>query len=371
MKNDLLLKFVAWMATTVGKDALQEVIESETLKANAYLQEENRVLREHIRNKFGCKRICLNDSQRRRLAARGAELNRYLLSKVTNLFSPATILAWHRKLIAQKYDGGPNQKGGRPKISQEIIDLVIRLATENRSWSHRRIRNYVVYLGHTVSNSTVQRIMEDFGLEPGGKDRKGKTTWNEFIRSHMNVLAACDFFSVELLTKRGLVRVMVLFVIDLATRKVKILGIKSNPDGQWMKQMARNLTNWDNGILEGKRYLIHDRDSLFTQDFKEILKDSGVTTVVTQPKSPNMNPFSEVWVRIAKNELIDKMIFTSEDQLRYALSEFIKFYHHYRPHLGLGGKMIDPLPQDPDGEIQKVEFLGGLLRGYRRVKIAA
>ena len=110
MKNDLLLKFVAWMATTVGKDALQEVIESQTLKANAYLQEENRVLREHLRNKFGCKRICLNDSQRRRLATRGAELNRYLLSKVTNLFTPATILLWHKKLIAQKYDGGAKQK---------------------------------------------------------------------------------------------------------------------------------------------------------------------------------------------------------------------------------------------------------------------
>ena len=113
----------------------------------------------------------------------------------------------------------------------------------------------------------------------------------------MDVIAATDFFTVELLTPRGLVRCMALFVIDLASRKVEIVGVKIDPDGQWMKQMARNLTDWDSGFLKGKRYFVHDRDPLYTKAFREILADEGVETVATQPHAPNMNAYSEVWVR--------------------------------------------------------------------------
>ena len=261
----------------------------------------------------------------------------------------------------------PTAEGGRTKISKEIVDLVVRIAKDNKSWGHRRIRNYVVYLGYMVSNSSVQRILEDHGIDPNGRPNKPKPTWNEFIRSHMDVMAATDFFSVEVLTPRGLVRYMVLFVIDLASRKVEIAGIHKNPDGNWMKQMARNLTAWDTGFLKGKRYLVHDRDTLFTKAFKEILADGGVKCVSTQPNAPTMNCYSEVWVRTVKHEMIKKMIFTNEAQLRYALEQFMVYYHHYRPHQGLDGAMIDPLPQEPNGRIERVDLLGGLLRGYRRV----
>ena len=159
---------------------------------------------------------------------------------------------------------------------------------------------------------------------------------------------------------------MVLFVIDLASRKVEIVGVKIDPDGQWMKQMARNLTDWDSGFLKGKRYFVHDRDPLYTKAFRDILADEGVETVATQPHAPNMNAYSEVWVRTVKQELINRMIFTNEAQLRYALGQFLEYYHHYRPHQGLGGAMIELIPQEPDGQVERVDFLGGLLRGYRR-----
>ena len=331
-----------------------------------YLTEENRVLREHIHTACGKKRICLTDSQRRRLAVKAKVIGAKVLGEITDLFSPDTILGWYRKLVAKKYDGSPNRKGGRTKISKEIVDLVVRFAKDNKSWGHRRIRNYIVYLGYRVSNSSVQRILEDHGFDPNGRHRKPKPTWNEFIRSHMDVMAATDFFTVEMPSARGLVRYMVLFVIDLATRKVEIAGICKNPDGEWMKQIARNLTAWD-GFLAGKRYLVHDRDPLFTKAFKEILADGGVECVSTQPNAPTMNCYSEVWVRTVKQEMVSKMIFTNEFQLRYALDRFLVYYHHYRPHMGLDGAMIDPLPQYPNGQIERVDILGGLLRGYRRV----
>ena len=353
--------WISWMAIMAGlaDKRLRQQIE--------YLTEENRVLREHIHTACGKKRIRLTDSQRRRLAVKAKAIGAKVLGEITDIFSPETILGWYRKLVAKKYDGAPNRKGGRTKISKEIVDLVVRIAKDNKSWGHRRIRNYVVYLGYMVSNSSVQRILEDYGIDPNGRPHKPKPTWNEFIRSHMDVIAATDFFSVEVLTPRGLVRYMVLFVIDLATRKVEIAGIRDNPDGEWMKQIARNLTAWDSGFLKGKRYLVHDRDTLFTKAFKEILADGGVECVSTQPNAPTMNCYSEVWVRTVKHEMIKKMIFTSEAQLRYALEQFMVYYHHYRPHQGLDGAMIDPLPQDPNGRIERVDLLGGLLRGYRRV----
>lgn len=126
-----------------------------------YLREENRVLREQLHDKYGCRQIRLTDSQRRRLATKGVAVGRRLLDDVTDLFSPDTVLKWYRQLIAKKYDGSPNRKGGRPKVSQEIIDTVLRLAKENPHWGFGRIRNYMVYLGYSVGRSTVKRILED------------------------------------------------------------------------------------------------------------------------------------------------------------------------------------------------------------------
>lgn len=327
-------------------------------------------MREHIYSKNGGKRVLLTDSQRRRLAVKAKALGSKLLSETTELFSPATILGWYKKLIARKYDGSANRKGGRPKVTQEKIDLVLKLAKENPGWGAGRIRNWLIYLGYEIGKTTVLRIMEDHGLNTDPEVRRSGD-WNTFIRSHLDVLGAMDFFSVELLTPKGLVRCMVLFIIDVGSRRVHIAGIKTDPSGQWMNQIAKNITDFEDGFIKDKRYVIHDRDPLFTKEFDQIIKGAGIHVVKTIKQSPNLNAYAERFVQTTKTECLDHLILTSQKQLEYAVSEFVQYYHRERPHESLDGHMINPWPQDKDGPIVRFERLGGLLRSYRRVQQAA
>ena len=185
----------------------------------------------------------------------------------------------------------------------------------------------------------MRNILIENGYNPE-PDRTRKTTWKEFIKSHWDVLAACDFFSVELLVRGKLLRCMVLFVIDLSTRKVEILGVRLQPNGPWMEQIARNVSS-EGGFLAGKKYLIHDRDPLYTAKFESILKTAGVEPVKLPPRSPNLNSHAERFVRSIKEECLSHLILSSEDQLRYVLSEYLQYYHHERIHQGLG-RIIAP-----------------------------
>ncbi len=160
---------------------------------------------------------------------------------------------------------------------------MIQFKEENPRWGYTRIRDYLVYLGHKIGETTVKNILIENGLDPE-PDLTRKTTWKEFLKSHWNVLAACDLFSIELLVKGKLVRYMVLFAINLATRKVEILGVGAQPNGPWMEQIARNASG-EHGFLAGKKYLIHDRDPLYTDKFDSILKAAGVEAVKLPPQS--------------------------------------------------------------------------------------
>lgn len=165
-----------------------------------------------------------------------------------------------------------------------------------------------------------------------------------------------------------LVRYHVLFVLELSTRAVEIAGIVPEPDGQWVEQVARNLTDVFDGFLRGKRYLIHDRSPLFTNNFAEILKEAGVMVMKLPPRSPNLNPHAEPFVRSIKSECLDKMIFLGPKQLRRAIEQFIAHYHVERNHQGLGNQLIvgeEPVGKT-DGQICCCERLGGLLRYYHR-----
>jgi hypothetical protein len=212
-----------------------------------YLREENRVLREQ----FGERRLRFNDDQRRRLAARAKGLGRKLLAEVATLVTPDTLLAWHRKLIAQKYDGHKKRGPGRPRTGKEIETLVVRMAEENRAWGYRRIQGAISNLGHKLARSTIADILQRHGIEPA-PERSRKTTWKEFLRRHWELIVAADFFTVEVWTARGLKRFLVLFFIDLSTRRVEIAGIASNANGLWMSQIGRNVTDAGDGILNGK-----------------------------------------------------------------------------------------------------------------------
>jgi len=209
--------------------------------------------------------------------------------------------------------------------------------------------------------------MLDHGLLPD-PDRPYKTTWNDFIKSHWEVLAAMDFLTVEVMTLRGLVRYHVLFFIELFTRRVQIAGIVPEPDGRWMAQVARNLTDAVDGFLRNKRYLIHDRSPLFTSVFAEILKAAGVKVVKLPPRSPDLNPHAERLVRSIKSECLAKMIFFGESHLRRAVEQFVAHYHGERNHQGLGNQLIQPEESvgKAEGEIRCSERLGGLLRYYHR-----
>ncbi|MGI0149408.1 MAG: helix-turn-helix domain-containing protein, partial [Thermoplasmata archaeon] len=232
-----------------------------------YLREENKVLREQL----GRRRLVFTDAQRRRLADRAKSLGSSALREVATLVTPETLLRWYRALIARKYDGSRNRKPGRPSKPPEIRNLVLRMARENPRWGYTRIQGALGNLGHEIGRMTVKRILEEHGLDPA-PERGRRTSWASFIKTHLHVLAAADFFAVEVLTLRGLVRHLVFFVIDVATRRVHITGIAVDPHGAWVTQLTRNLTDPADGFLRGKRYLIHDRDPLYTTTFDAVLK---------------------------------------------------------------------------------------------------
>jgi len=328
-----------------------------------YVVEENRILREQI----GDRKLRFTDNQRRRLAVRAKELSRSALNRIATIVTPETLLAWHRKLIANEYDGSGMRKPGRPRTTPEVEALVVQMAKENRSWGYDRIQGAIANLGHDLSPSGIAKILKRHGIEPA-PGRVKKTTWKEFLIRHADQIAATDFLTIEVWTMKGLQRFMVLFFIEVSSRRVQLGGIAKCPNGFWMDQIARNLTDCEDGLLKRNRYLIHDRDPLYTRSFGEILSQSGIAPVKLPPSSPNLNAFAERFVRSIKEACLDKMIFFGEDSLRTAVSEYIAHYHAERNHQGLGNRLIIPLPStgDTTGSIKRTERLGGMLRYYYR-----
>ena len=327
-----------------------------------YLTEENRVLREQI----GARQIRLSDDQRSRLPAKAKKLGRKVLAQVATIVTPET-LAWHRKLIAKKYDGSAHRTAGRPRTAAEIAALVTRMAEENRSWGYRRIQGALANLGHLLAHNTIANILKQQGIEPA-PERSRKTTWKEFLRRHWEQVVASDFFMIEVWTQNGLHRFVVLFFMELSTRRVEITGIASWAHGLWMTQIARNLTDGVDGFFKGKRYLIHDRDPLYTREFSSILAEAGIESVKLPPRSPNLNAHAERFVRTIKESCLEQMIFFGEDSLRKAIREFVEHYHAERNHQGLGNRLIIPLkaPVKTIGAVQSRERLGGMLNYYYR-----
>jgi len=326
-----------------------------------YLLEENRVLREQL----GDRRLRLTDDQRRRLAIRAKALGRAALNGVAGIVTPDTLLRWYRSLVAKKYDGSRSRAQGRPTTDAVIAKLVVRMATENPGWGYTRIRGALFNLGHEVGRNTIKRILADAGLEPA-PERNRRTPWKTFLKAHWKAIAAIDFFTVEVVAVRGLVRYFVLFVVDIPSRRVHIAGITHNLSGAWMAQVARNLTDAGKRFLRNARYLIHDRDPMFTRQFIEILKAAGVRAVKLPPSSPNLNAYAERWVRSVRRECLSRIIPLGEKHLRWALREFVEHYEHERNHQGLDNRLITPTPMSRHGPIRCRKRLGGTLNFYHR-----
>jgi putative transposase len=328
---------------------------------HAYLKEENRVLREL----HGHKRLRFSDDQRRRLAEKGHALGRRVLREFEPIVTPDTILRWHRELIARKYDGSAMRRSGRPPVGNEIRALVVRMASENEGWGYTRIVGELSKLEHRVSRSTVRRILKERGIGPA-PERLPHMPWSKFLRAHWEAIAAADFFTVEVWTSIGLVRYLVFFVIDLSTRRVEIAGIVPVPNGLWMRQVARNLVDDLSGFFKGKRFLIHDRDPLYTRGFHEILGYAGVAPVRLPPKSPNLNAYAERFVLSIKSECLDRMVMLGERHLRRAIASYVEHYHVERCHQGIGNRLIDGVPKLASGPVARHERLGGILSHYYR-----
>ena len=328
-----------------------------------YLKEENRILREHLAGR----RLRFTNDQRRRLAIRGKALGRRMLRDVTSLLTPDTILRWYRKLIAAKYDGSRERAPGRPPTARSIQELVVQFARENPGWGYTRLRDALGNLGHEIDRNTIKRILGEHGLEPA-PERSKRMPWKTFIRAHLGALAAMDFFDVEVLSLTGLVRYSVLFVIDVKTRHVHIAGIVRQPHGEWMKQIARNLTDGVDGFLGGMRYVIHDRDPLFTREFRDLLGAAGVKSIKLPAHSPNLNAYAERFVLSIKSECLNKLVLLGERHLRRAVGEFVEHYHLERNHQGLDSRLLTALasPRTDHAPVARRERLGGLLNYYHR-----
>ena len=327
-----------------------------------YLREEVRVLKEHL----GTKRLRFTDNHRLRLARKAKKIKFGRLRGIASIVTPQTLLAWHRRMVARKYDSS-STRVGRPRTQVSITELIVRLARENRTWGYGSIDGALLNLGHDVGRSTIARILKQAGIAPAPERKKGMS-WSEFLRSHWDVLAATDLFTAEVWTAQGLIRYHVLFVIRLATREVNIVGIVPETHDDWMKQIARNLTDGVDGFLTGYRYLIHDRAPCFSNAFRAILKNSEVKTIRLPRRSPNLNAFAERWVRTAKELCIDQMIFLGESSLHRALAEMETFYNRERPHQGLENRIIQPDFEEPTtkGTIRCRSRLGRTLNFYYR-----
>ena len=325
-----------------------------------YLRAENRVLQE----KLGKKRILLNNDQRRLLAVKGKILGRKMLEQMSTIVTPETILRWHRELVAAKWDYSRYcKKIGRPPASAEVIELVLRMARENPGWGYVRIQGALANLGHLISNTCVAGILKAHGIDPA-PDRKRQSTWKSFLQAHWDVMASVDFTTIEVWTKSGLITVYLLFVMELATRRVHFAGSTSNPDEPWMLQVSRNLSDVADGFLREKKYLLMDRDTKFSETFRVTLEESGVTAIRLPPRAPNLNPNLERFMRSIKEECLERIIFFGEKSLQNAVVDFLAHYHQERNHQGLNNQLIQPGNEVRciTGDVACRERLGGMLR---------
>jgi transposase InsO family protein len=292
---------------------LVEWLRGEQYNVIEYLREENRVLKAQLQNE----RLRLTDDDRRRLAVRGAALGRRLLTQVATIVTPDTILRWHRQLIARKWTY-PKHGPGRPSTLPEIRRLVVRMATENPGWGYTRIQGALKNLGHRVARSTIATVLKQQGIPPSGERQ---TSWQTFLRAHWGALVAADFFTTEVWTVRGLVTYYTLFVIELHSRRVRIVGSMPNPNEAFMRQMVRALTDASDGVLGEQRLLICDRDRKWSSDVRDLLKTAGVRTIQIPFRAPNCNAHAERFVRSIKEECLNRLIPLGERHFRRALAD--------------------------------------------------
>ena len=326
-----------------------------------YLREENRVLAAKLPDG---RRLGFTNHERRRLAVRAKAVRRRTLRGLATIVTPDTLLRWYRQLVAEKYDGSARRAPGRPRTPAQLAALVVRMAKENSGWGYTRIRGALQNLGHTVGRSTIARILAEHGLDPAPAR---PLQWKTFLEAHWGSICAADFFTVEILTLRGLARRHVFFVIDLKSRVVELGGIVHEPHGEWLQNVLRGLLDEVDGFLLGTTHLILDRDPVFTADVRTTLAKAGVRVVRLPPKSPNLNAYAERFVGSVRRECLSKLVSLGERHLRHALQEFIRHSNAERNHQGVRNRLLQPeVAANSSGSIQRRTRIGGILSFYYR-----
>jgi putative transposase len=283
--------------------------------------------------------------------------------------TPATLLRWHRELVARQWTY-PHRRPGRPATAAAVRELVVRLARENPAWGYRRIQGELVGLGITLAASTVWRILREGGVEPAPK--RLEQSWAEFLRRQAESILECDFLTVDTLFFK---RYYILFFIELATRRVRVAGITTNPDGSWVTQQARNLLmQLDEQGARRPRFLIRDRDSKFTLEFDEIFRSEGIRVIKAPVRAPKARAHAERWVGTVRRECLDRLLIIGRRQLQQVLAAYVAHYNEHRPHRSLrqrpprAARMAsDERPIADVIELDRVrrrDLLGGLIHEY-------
>jgi putative transposase len=284
--------------------------------------------------------------------------------------TPATLLRWHRELVARRWTY-PHRRPGRPATVAEIRELVVRLARENPAWGYRRIQGELVGLGIKLAASTVWTILKEAGIEPAPK--RLEMSWPEFLRAQAASILECDFLTVDTLFRK---RFYVLFFIKLATRRVHLAGITTNPDGRWVTQQARNLLmQLDDGGIRRPRFLVRDRDGKFTREFDEVFGSEGIRVIKAAVRAPKARAHVERWIGSVRRECLDRILIVGRRHLQHVMTTYTRHYNDHRPHRSLGQRppfselrpsneraMADVIDLD---RVRRRDLLGGLVREYR------
>jgi putative transposase len=280
------------------------------------------------------------------------------------LVTPGTVLRWHLRLVTRKWTYP--HRTGRPPVSPEIAALTARLATENTGWGYKRIQGELLKLGHQVSASTIRRVLKALKIPPAPK-RHTDTTWRQFLHAQAATMLAADFFHVDCAVT--LQRLYCLFVMEIGSRYVHILGITANPDGPWTVQQIRNLLMDLGDRATDFRFLVRDRAGQFTASFDAVLADAGIEAVKIPPRSPQANAYAERFVLTARTEVTDRMLILGQRHLRTILAQYEAHYNGRRPHRSR--QLRPPRPDHPVADlsqerIKRQPVLGGLINEYER-----
>ena len=280
------------------------------------------------------------------------------------LVTPGTVLRWHRRLAARKWTYP--HRTGRPPVSPEIAALIERLATQNHGWGYQRIRGELLKLGHRVGASTIRRVLKALKIPPAPK-RHTATTWRQLMHAQAATMLATDFFHVDCAVT--LRRLYCLFVMEVGSRYVHVLGVTANPDGPWTTQQIRNLLMDLGDRAADFRFLVRDRAGQFTGSFDAALASAGIQPVKIPPRNPRANAYAERFVLTARTEVTDRMLIFGARHLRLVLAEYQAHYNGRRPHRSR--QLRPPRPDHPAADLSQKRVtrqpvLGGLLNEYER-----